>query len=54
VDAAAFEPRRNVPRHRAAAPLLVMPAIEPGWVASAGASAFIDTRATRLASPLLP
>jgi hypothetical protein len=31
VDAAAIEPGRNVPRHRATAPPLVMPAIVPDW-----------------------
>jgi hypothetical protein len=46
VDAPAFEPRGNVPPHRAAAPPpLVMPAIVPGWVKSlAGAAAFINAR----------
>jgi hypothetical protein len=46
VDAPAFEPRGNVSPNRAVAPpLLVMPAIEPGWVESlAGAAAFINAR----------
>jgi hypothetical protein len=46
VDAPAFEPRGNVPPHRAAAPPpLVMPTIVPGWVKSlAGAAAFINAR----------